>query len=131
MAWLTIAEAAQRLGRSPEMIRRWAREGVLRSQKFGQAVMIDEREVATFARRDDRTRRFYKISWIRWPAGDERAEWHFQPRVGMSDEFSCGNAGPLHNTPVDQARGVMSGLDVPHGRLCRECLRVARRMLSS
>ena len=131
MAWLTIAEVAQRLGRSPEMIRRWAREGVLRSQKFGPSVMVDEREVARFTRRDGHVRRFYKISWIRWPAGNQDAEWHFQPRVGGSEDFACGDPGPRQGTSVDQARGAMSSLDAPDGKLCRDCLRVAGRLASS
>jgi excisionase family DNA binding protein len=42
---LTVPEAARRLGRNPETVRRWIREGKLRSQKVGTQHFIDEREL--------------------------------------------------------------------------------------
>jgi len=39
---LTVPEAARRLGRNPETIRRWIRAGKLRSRKVGTQHVIDE-----------------------------------------------------------------------------------------
>lgn len=42
---LTVPEAARRVGRNPETVRRWIRAGKLRSQKIGTQHLIDEREL--------------------------------------------------------------------------------------
>jgi excisionase family DNA binding protein len=42
---LTVPEAARRVGRNPETVRRWIRSGKLRSQKVGTQHLIDEREL--------------------------------------------------------------------------------------
>jgi excisionase family DNA binding protein len=42
---VTVPEAARRIGRNPETIRRWIREGKLRSQKIGTQHLIDEAEL--------------------------------------------------------------------------------------
>ena len=42
---LTVPEAARRVGRDPETVRRWIRSGKLRSQKVGTQHLIDEREL--------------------------------------------------------------------------------------
>jgi len=42
---LTVPEAAKRVGRNPETIRRWIRAGKLRSQKIGTQHLIDEQEL--------------------------------------------------------------------------------------
>jgi excisionase family DNA binding protein len=42
---ITVPEAARRTGRNPETIRRWIREGKLRSQKVGTQHLIDEDEL--------------------------------------------------------------------------------------
>lgn len=47
---VTVDEAAQRLGRNPELVRRWLREGRLRGEPFGHLWAIDERELARFAK---------------------------------------------------------------------------------
>ena len=43
---LTVPEAARRVGRSPETIRRWIREGKLRAHKVGTRHVIDEGDMA-------------------------------------------------------------------------------------
>jgi len=48
---VTVEEAAKRLGRNPELVRRWLREGRLRGEAFGHAWAIDERELARFAKK--------------------------------------------------------------------------------
>ena len=43
---LTVPEAARRIGRNPETVRRWIREGKLRSTKVGTQHVVDERDLA-------------------------------------------------------------------------------------
>lgn len=42
---LTVPEAARRVGRDPETVRRWIRSGRLRSQKVGTQHLIDEADL--------------------------------------------------------------------------------------
>ncbi|MGH3014765.1 MAG: helix-turn-helix domain-containing protein [Gaiellaceae bacterium] len=42
---LTVPEAAKRIGRNPETVRRWIRSGRLRSQKVGTQHLIDEQDL--------------------------------------------------------------------------------------
>jgi excisionase family DNA binding protein len=42
---LTVPEAARRSGKNPETIRRWIREGRLRSRKVGTQHVIDEEDL--------------------------------------------------------------------------------------
>lgn len=43
---LTVPEAARRIGRNPETIRRWIRQGRLTSVKVGTQHVIDEADLA-------------------------------------------------------------------------------------
>jgi excisionase family DNA binding protein len=42
---LTVPQAARRLGRNPETVRRWIREGKLHASKVGTQHVIDERDI--------------------------------------------------------------------------------------
>jgi excisionase family DNA binding protein len=42
---LTVPQAARRIGRNPETIRRWIRAGKLNSSKVGTQHVIDERDL--------------------------------------------------------------------------------------
>lgn len=46
---LTVPEAARRVGRDPETVRRWIRSGRLRSQKVGTQHLIDEADLDSAA----------------------------------------------------------------------------------
>lgn len=46
---LTVPEAAERVGRDPETVRRWIRSGKLRAQKIGTQHVIDERDLEAVA----------------------------------------------------------------------------------
>jgi excisionase family DNA binding protein len=63
---VTVPQAAKRLGRNPETIRRWIRSGRLRASKVGTQHMIDERDLQSFV--DE------SIAQIRLPD-----EWRFSP----------------------------------------------------
>ena len=43
---LTVPEAAKRVGRDPETVRRWIRSGKLRSERVGTQYFIDESDLA-------------------------------------------------------------------------------------
>ncbi len=42
---LTVPEAARRVGKNPETVRRWIREGKLRATKVGTQHVIDENDL--------------------------------------------------------------------------------------
>jgi len=50
---LTVPEAAKRLGRNPETIRRWIRSGKLRARKIGTQHVIEETDLETALADDD------------------------------------------------------------------------------
>jgi excisionase family DNA binding protein len=48
--YLTVAQVARKLRRSPTLVYRWIAEGRLRGQKLGYAVLVDERDLERFAK---------------------------------------------------------------------------------
>ena len=66
---LTVPEAARRIGRNPETVRRWIREGKLRSHKVGTQHVIEEADLE--AAIDDVETLLLPSSWgrTRSPAG--------------------------------------------------------------
>lgn len=44
---ITVPEAARKIGRNPETIRRWIREGKLPAHKVGTQHLIDEHDLET------------------------------------------------------------------------------------
>ena len=42
---LTVPQAAKRVRRNPETVRRWIREGKLRSQKIGTQHLVEEQDL--------------------------------------------------------------------------------------
>ena len=45
---MTVPEVARRVGRNPETVRRWIREGRLAAHKVGTQHVIEERDLAAF-----------------------------------------------------------------------------------
>lgn len=58
---LTVPEAARKVGRDPETVRRWIRSGRLRSQKVGTQHLIDEEDLAAVAQ----VRATERPKWLR------------------------------------------------------------------
>lgn len=50
---LTVPEAARRVGRNPETVRRWIRAGRLRSQKVGTQHVIEEDDLQALLEEDE------------------------------------------------------------------------------
>lgn len=50
---LTVPEAARRVGRDPETVRRWIRSGKLRSRKVGTQHFVDEFDIAALSEESD------------------------------------------------------------------------------
>jgi excisionase family DNA binding protein len=50
---LTVPEAARRVGRNPETVRRWIRAGRLRSQRVGTQHLIDEGDLDALVSDED------------------------------------------------------------------------------
>ncbi len=50
---LTVPEAARRVGRNPETVRRWIRAGKLRSQRVGTQHLIEETDLDALVNDDN------------------------------------------------------------------------------
>lgn len=70
---LTVPEAARRVGRDPETVRRWIRSGKLRSERIGTQHLIDERDLAALEGRADEAAplpREWRTTWTGEPMPD-------------------------------------------------------------
>lgn len=70
---LTVPEAAKRVGRDPETVRRWIRSGKLRSQKVGTQHIIDERDLA--AMREPSDSMPLPAAWRTTWTGESQPDW--------------------------------------------------------
>lgn len=50
---LTVPEAARRVGKDPETVRRWIRSGKLRARKVGTQHVIEEHDLDVFTHDED------------------------------------------------------------------------------
>jgi excisionase family DNA binding protein len=71
---LTVPEAAQRVGRNPETIRRWIREGKLPSRKIGTQHLIEERDLNAVIV-PDADRMPLPAAWQRTITGEPMPDW--------------------------------------------------------
>lgn len=78
---LTVSEAATRLGRSIEQVRRYLREGKLRGRRIGQQWFIEESEVKNWSGDDDTLR-------VAEPTATYTAE---APRVSREERSMSGD----------------------------------------
>jgi excisionase family DNA binding protein len=70
---LTVPEAARRVDRDPETIRRWIRRGKLRSTKVGTQHMIEEEDLAAAA--EPPRSLPLPPGWSRFPSGRPTPDW--------------------------------------------------------
>jgi excisionase family DNA binding protein len=71
---LTVPEAARRVGRDPETVRRWIRSGKLRSQRVGTQHLVDPDDLDAFVGDDE----------VRLPKGWQRT-WTGEPQPDWAD----------------------------------------------
>jgi excisionase family DNA binding protein len=64
---ITVPEAAERVGRDPETVRRWIRSGRLRARKIGTQHVIDEQDLIPFEEEDEELP--LPEAWRRLPDG--------------------------------------------------------------
>ena len=69
---LTVREAAGRAGRDPETIRRWIRDGRLRSHRDGPRHLVDPDDLARLV---DRTPAPLPAAWERTTWGTPQPDW--------------------------------------------------------
>lgn len=70
---LTVPEAARRIRRNPETVRRWIREGRLRGTKVGTQYLVDEADLDTLTAGEGSTP---LPGWMRMrPDGREQPDW--------------------------------------------------------
>jgi excisionase family DNA binding protein len=71
---LTVPEAARRVGRDPETVRRWIRAGKLRARKVGTQHVIEEEDLEAFAS-DEGEELPYPESWKFFESGQPQPNW--------------------------------------------------------
>lgn len=70
---LTVPEAASRIGRDPETVRRWIRSGKLRARKVGTQHMIEEPDLE-LALPEDGSLALPK-AWMGTWTGEPQPDW--------------------------------------------------------
>lgn len=70
---LTVPEAAKRVGRNPETVRRWIREGKLRASKVGTQHVIEEADLEALS--DEWQSLPMPESWRTLPSGRPAPDW--------------------------------------------------------
>jgi excisionase family DNA binding protein len=80
---LTVPEAALRVGRNPETIRRWIREGKLRAHKVGTQHVIEERDLDVVAAPDAESPPL-PPTWRTTLTGEPMPDWVALVRQGRS-----------------------------------------------
>lgn len=70
---ITVPQAAARVGRDPETIRRWIRSGRLRARKVGTQHVIEEEDLQTAA--DEPRSVGMPDRWKRFESGRPAPDW--------------------------------------------------------
>ena len=70
---LTVPEAAERIGRDPETVRRWIRAGKLRARKIGTQHVIDEQDLDDAV--GDEGSLELPSAWQRTWTGEPQPDW--------------------------------------------------------
>jgi len=69
---LTVPEAAKRVGRDPETVRRWIRTGKLRSEKVGTQHLIAEQDLDALQEPESLP---VPEAWRTFPDGTRQPDW--------------------------------------------------------
>lgn len=64
---LTVPEAARRVGKNPETVRRWIRSGRLRSQRIGTQHVVDEADLKAMVSKAEMAE--LPAEWATLPSG--------------------------------------------------------------
>jgi excisionase family DNA binding protein len=70
---LSVPEAAKRVRRDPETVRRWIRSGKLRSKKIGTQHFIEEHDLEPF--QEDGDSLPIPEAWMYMPDGRPQPDW--------------------------------------------------------
>jgi len=70
---LTVPEAAKRVGRDPETVRRWIRAGRLRARKVGTQHVIEESDLDQVAGEPPEV--WVPEEWRTFPDGTPQPDW--------------------------------------------------------
>jgi excisionase family DNA binding protein len=70
---LTVPEAAERVGRDPETVRRWIRTGKLRARKIGTQHVIEEQDLDQIS--GDSGSDPLPKAWKRTWTGEPQPDW--------------------------------------------------------
>jgi excisionase family DNA binding protein len=70
---LTVPEAARRVGRNPETVRRWIRSGRLRSQRVGTQHLVDGSELDRLVEAAESID--VPAPWRSFPDGADQPDW--------------------------------------------------------
>jgi excisionase family DNA binding protein len=70
---LTVPQAAERVGRDPETVRRWIRAGKLRARKVGTQHVIEERDLDDLV--DEAGPLGAPKAWERTWTGEPQPDW--------------------------------------------------------
>ncbi len=79
---LTVPQAARRVGRNPETVRRWIRAGRLRAEKVGTQHVVDERELDRLV---DTAPVAIPKAWRKFADGTPQPDWERIVRRGRLD----------------------------------------------
>ncbi|MFH0750270.1 MAG: helix-turn-helix domain-containing protein [Chloroflexota bacterium] len=127
---LTVPEAARRVGRNPETIRRWIREGKLASRKVGTQHLIEERDLDGVTA-PDAERLLIPPSPQQTSTGEPMPDWSALVRQGRAErarEIQEAVAPYLPAAPVRPAVTTDPWLSMIVGRIVR-CADPARIVL--
>jgi excisionase family DNA binding protein len=70
---LTVPEAARRVGRNPETVRRWIRAGRLRSERIGTQHLVDETDLERLVAGAAGVE--VPEEWLTFPDGTPQPDW--------------------------------------------------------
>ena len=70
---MTVPQAARRVGRNPETVRRWIREGRLRARKIGTQHIIEEEDLRALEHEADTVP--LPRSWWMTTTGEPMPDW--------------------------------------------------------